>query len=320
MKRFTRPFVAFGGKRTRKPILLAFGLILCSAALADPLPAQQVALTFDDLPSHSTLPPNLSRVDIARMIISDLRSAHALKTYGFVNAGKLEKIPADIEVLKMWRAAGFPLGSHTYSHMSLTANSVEDFEQDIRKNEPVLESLMAGDDWHWFRYPFLWEGDTFEKRRAIRAYLAANGYRVAQVTLDFEDYAWNDPFARCAAKNDAAAIERLKILYMTTAVEYIRLGQTMSMQIYGRNIKHVLLLHLGGFETVMLPQLLNYLKSQGFSLITLEEAENDPAYQSDPNIASKWGGTLLEQMMDATHLKIPPHAEKPFKELAVICR
>jgi peptidoglycan/xylan/chitin deacetylase (PgdA/CDA1 family) len=204
--------------------------------------------------------------------------------------------------------------------MSLTANSVEDFEQDIRKNEPVLESLMAGGDWHWFRYPFLWEGDTFEKRRAIRAYLAANGYRVAQVTLDFEDYAWNDPFARCAAKNDAAAIERLKILYMTTAVEYIRLGQTMSMQIYGRNIRHVLLLHLGGFETVMLPQLLNYLKSQGFSLITLEEAENDPAYQSDPNIASKWGGTLLEQMMDATHLKIPPHAEKPFKELAVICR
>ena len=84
----------------------------------------------------------------------------------------------------MWRAAGFPLGSHTYSHMSLTANSAEAFEEDIRKNEPVLESLMAGNDWHWFRYPFLWEGDTFEKRRAIRAYLTANGYRVAQVTLE----------------------------------------------------------------------------------------------------------------------------------------
>jgi peptidoglycan/xylan/chitin deacetylase (PgdA/CDA1 family) len=179
---------------------------------------------------------------------------------------------------------------------------------------------MAGNDWHWFRYPFLWEGDTFEKRRAIRAYLAANGYRVAQVTLDFEDYAWNAPYARCVAKNDAVAIERLKATYMSTAGEYIRLGQTMSELIYGRDIKHVLLLHLGGFETVMLPQLLAYLNGRGFSLITLEDAESDPAYQSDPNVVSKWGGTLLEQMMDATHLKIPPHAEKPFKELDSVCR
>ena len=320
MKRFTHSFFASGSKNTRKLILLAFGLILLSVALANPLPAQEVALTFDDLPAHSTLPPNLSRVDIAKIIISDLQSAHAPKTYRFVNAGKLENVPADIDVLKMWRAAGFPLGSHTYSHMSLTANSAEAFEQDIRKNEPVLESLMAGNDWHWFRYPFLWEGDTFEKRRAIRAYLTANGYRVAQVTLDFEDYAWNDPYARCVVKNDAAAIERLKALYISTAVEYIRLGQTMAKLIYGRDIKHVLLLHLGGFETVMLPQLLTYLHSRGFSLVTLEEAETDSAYQSDPNVASQFGGTPLEQMMNATHLKIPPHMEKPFKELEAICR
>jgi peptidoglycan/xylan/chitin deacetylase (PgdA/CDA1 family) len=282
MKRFTHSFFASGSKNTRKLILLAFGLILLSVALANPLPAQEVALTFDDLPAHSTLPPNLSRVDIAKIIISDLQSAHAPKTYRFVNAGKLENVPADIEVLKMWRAAGFPLGSHTYSHMSLTANSAEAFEQDIRKNEPVLESLMAGND--------------------------------------FEDYAWNAPYARCVAKNDAVAIERLKATYMSTAGEYIRLGQTMSELIYGRDIKHVLLLHLGGFETVMLPQLLAYLNGRGFSLITLEDAESDPAYQSDPNVVSKWGGTLLEQMMDATHLKIPPHAEKPFKELDSVCR
>ena len=320
MKRFTHSFFASGSKNTRKLILLAFGLILCSAALADPLPAQQVAVTFDDLPAHGPLPPNLSRVDIAKIIIANLQSAHAPKTFGFVNAEKLKKVPADIEVLHLWRAAGFPLGSHTYSHMSLTANSAEAFEQDIRRNEPLLESLMSGENWRWFRYPFLWEGDSLEKRRAVRTYLAANGYRVAQVTLDFEDYAWNDPYARCVAKNDAAAIERLKALYMTTADEYIRLGQTMATLIYGRDIKHVLLLHLGGFETVMLPQLLTYLHSRGFSLITLDEAESDPAYQGDPNVASKWGGTLLEQMMDATHLTIPPHAEKPFKELESICR
>jgi hypothetical protein len=56
----------------------------------------------------------------------------------------------------------------------------------------------------------LWEGDTLEKRRAVRAYLKEHGYRVAQVSLDFEDYAWNDAYSRCSAKGDEAAISWLQ--------------------------------------------------------------------------------------------------------------
>jgi peptidoglycan-N-acetylglucosamine deacetylase len=36
------------------------------------------------------------------------------------------------------------------------------------RNEPLLKSLMGKGDWHWFRYPFLHEGETVEKRRAER--------------------------------------------------------------------------------------------------------------------------------------------------------
>jgi hypothetical protein len=44
---------------------------------------------------------------------------------------------------------------------------------------------------HGLRYPYLREGDTVEKRRAVRAYLQAHRYRLAQVTLDREDDLWN---------------------------------------------------------------------------------------------------------------------------------
>jgi hypothetical protein len=70
----------------------------------------------------------------------------------------------------------------------------------------------------------------------------------------------------------------------------------------------------------MLQQLIELLKQRGFTLVTLEQAESDPAYRSDPDLALKWGGTLLEQMMVAKHLQTPPHPEKPFKELESICR
>lgn len=290
-------------------------LILAAVAFS-----QQVAITVDDLPSHGALPPGMTRADVARSILKTLKDARAPKVYGFVNAKKLEQHPEDIEVLKLWRSAGFPLGNHTYAHLSLNDSTVEEFDRNIAANEPVLKSLMGRGDWHWFRYPFLWEGDTLEKRHAVRQYLQGHKYHIAQVTLDFEDYLWNAPYSRCAEKNDAASIEWLKSSYMATAAEYIALGQSAAKLLYGRDIRHVLLLHIGGFETIMLPQLLNSLKRQGFQFVTLPEAEKDPAYKSDPNLATKDGGTLLDQMLEANHLNLPPHAEKPYDQLNAVCR
>jgi peptidoglycan/xylan/chitin deacetylase (PgdA/CDA1 family) len=282
--------------------------------------AQEMALTFDDLPAHGQLPPGMTRLDVAKSIITTLKAANAPGVYGFINAVKLEQVPGDRAVLEEWRAAGNLLGNHTYSHMSLTDNSAEAFEKDIAANEPALRSLMGNGDWHWFRYPFLWEGETLEKRNAVRAYLKEHGYRIAQVTLDFEDYAWNAPYARCVAKNDQQAIGWLKSSYLDTARQYIDADQKMSQMLFGRDIKHVMLLHLGGFDSVMLPQLLELLKQKGFRLVTLEQAVSDPAYESNPNAGLKYGGTLLEQMIEGKHLAYPPVAPKPMKELDAVCR
>jgi peptidoglycan-N-acetylglucosamine deacetylase len=296
--------------------LACIGMLLFASAAF----SQELAITVDDLPSHGTLPPGVSRSDVARSILKALKDAGAPKVYGFVNAKKLEQHPEDVEVLKLWRNAGFPLGNHTYAHLNLNASTADAFDQNISADEPELKSLMGRQNWHWFRYPYLWEGDTLEKRHAVRQYLKDHKYHVAQVTLDFEDYLWNGPFARCAEKNDSASIEWLKSSYMATSAEYIALGQSTAKLIYGRDIKHVLLLHIGSFETVMLPQLLESLKRQGFKFITLPDAEKDPAYKSDPDLAMKDGGTLLDQMLEAKHLRQPPHVEKPYQQLNAICR
>jgi peptidoglycan-N-acetylglucosamine deacetylase len=297
---------------------LAFVAVL--VALPAITASQEVALTFDDLPAHGPLPPGMTRLEVAKSIIATLTGANAPHVYGFINAVKLEQVPEDRAVLEKWRAAGYMLGNHTWSHVSLTDNTAEAFEKEIAANEPALRSLMDKEDWHWFRYPFLWEGETLEKRNAVRAYLKDHGYRVAQVTLDFEDYAWNAPYARCMAKNDRESIDWLESSYLGTARQYIELDQKLSQMLFGRDIKHVMLLHLGGFQTVMLPQLLDLMKQKGFRFVTLEEAESDPAYQSNPNAGLKYGGTLLEQMIEAQHLKYPPVPPKPMKELDALCR
>lgn len=179
---------------------------------------------------------------------------------------------------------------------------------------------MGDQDWHWLRFPYLREGNTAEKHQAISTFLKEHGYKVAEVTLSFADYAYNEPYARCLAKNDTQAIEWLKQSYMDGAAGSLAQGEKLAELIYGHDIKHVMLLHIGVFETVMLPHLLDLLMQKGFKLITLQEAESDPAYAVDPDLAVAWGGTFLDQMRMAKKIPEPPHAPDPSAKLDALCR
>ena len=282
--------------------------------------AQRVAITFDDLPLNGSLPPGVTEVDVAKNVLAILKKNHVPPVYGFVNAHKLEENATGAAALKLWVASGQRLGNHTYLHLDLTKNTSEAFEHDVEQDEPVLELLSPSDQWRWLRYPFLHEGDTIEKRRAIREYLAKRGYKVAQTSLDYEDYLWNSSYARCVEKKDGAAIAELKSTYLHFASVYIDLDRQMAVQLFGHDIDHILLLHLGAFSSAILPEVLDMLWQKGLRLATLEEVERDPAYLSDPDSPSRMGGTLLEQLMDARGLKYPDFPKKPYSELESICR
>jgi peptidoglycan-N-acetylglucosamine deacetylase len=279
-----------------------------------------VALTFDDLPAAGALPAGDTRTAIAARLAKVLNANRLNGTYGFVNASKLENDSDAQQALRAWISAGMNIGSHTWSHMSLTANPAEAFQANIAQNEPALAQYARGRDWHWFRYPFLWEGDTVEKRRAVRTWLRQHRYRIAQVSLDFEDYAWNDAYARCAETHDGPAIAWLKASYLQTAADYIRLGRQEQQIAFGHEIPNVMLLHATAFTTLMLPQLLDLLRSQGFRFASLPDIEKDSAYALDPDAGLKFGGTLPDQFMDSRHLPYPSFAPKPFAKLKDLCR
>ena len=100
-------------------------------------------------------------------VFAALRAAHVPPVYGFVNGVHLAQEPDSAPVLALWRQAGFPLGNHTWSHINLNQHTVEEYGTEVLRNEPLLGETMRGEDWHWFRYPYLAEGDTPEKRAAI---------------------------------------------------------------------------------------------------------------------------------------------------------
>lgn len=253
------------------------GPILALAALvAAPAAARDMAITFDDLPAHAALPPGVTRLQVAQDVIAALKAAGVPRVYGFINGAKLGSEPGTDAVLKAWRDAGFPLGNHGWAHLGVSQIDEARFESELTQNEPILQSLGRGRDWRWFRFPFLDEAANDPARRAAsRAWLAAHRYKIAAVTASFGDYAFNDPYARCAARGDTAAIAELEQAYLDAAVDSIRLSEQVEKAQFGRTPPDILLLHIGAFDARMLPRLLALYRKEGFRFVTLETAAKD---------------------------------------------
>jgi lysophospholipase L1-like esterase len=279
----------------------------------------KIALTFDDLPAHGSLPEGTTREEIARKILAALHDAGAPPVYGFVNGEALEREPGSDAVFRAWRAAGQPLGNHTWSHMNLAQHPLTEFEADATRMEPVLGQQMKDEDWHWFRFPYLSEGDTPEKKNGVRAFLAQHGYRIAAVTMSFADYQWTEPYARCKAKGDTRAIEALKSSYLAAADETVGYSRGLSQKLYGRDIPYVLLMHIGALDAEALPQLLQLYRSRGFQFVTLAEAESDPFYRESLDLRLPAAPDTLEENMAERGFPLPARA--PLGALLdVVCR
>jgi hypothetical protein len=82
-----------------------------------------------------------------------------------------------------------------------------------------------------------------------------------------------------------------------------------------------MLLHIGGFETVMLARLLELLEGLGFELVSLPDAQGDPAHAVDPDQALPAGATFLDQMRIARRLPRPDAPpDDTLAKLSALCR
>ena len=258
-------------------------------------------------------------MEVISKIVAGLRQAELPPSYGLVNAKWTENEPDKIAVLRAWHDAGNPLGNHSWSHMNLDANPLDAFERDIARNEPLVSELMKNEDWHWFRFPFLVEGDTPEKRNGIRAYLGKHGYKIAGVTMSFGDYMWNEPYAHCKTKEDQKSIRVLEDTYLQAAKESVHYSRDMSNRLFHRDIPYVLLMHVGAFDAEMLPRLLGVYQKEGFQFVTLEQAEKDKFYESDVNLALPSSADTLEKVMTERGLPLPARPS-PTPKPETVCR
>jgi len=298
----------------------ALWAVVLACGLTSPGGAAEMAVTVDDLPTHGALPRGMQRVAIAEQMIAALARHGVPEVVGFVNGGQLRDAPEHAEIVKAWLLAGLQIGNHTYAHLDLNAVPAGEYVADIERNEAPL-SALAGPAWpRVFRYPYLQEGDTPQKRAEVRRWLAGRGYAIAQVTVHVDDWIWNDAYVRCLNRSDVASAEWLKRSFLDVAMERLDWSQATSRTVFGRDIKHILLLHIGAFDAAILDDLIGAYRKAGVKMIGLKAAMADPAYALDPGAV--WNGELTfpMQVARARGVIVPPEPAIPRSKLEALCR
>jgi len=290
------------------------GLALLLAACATPTMREQpqIAITIDDLPVHGPFPPGSDAVAVNREMIAALEDAR-VPAYAVINGANAGQ--TNIDVLGQWTAAGMQLGNHGWAHRHLSEMSVDEFEQELVRNQPLLK--RAGGDWRWFRYPFLDEGRDAEQRAAARRVLARHGYKIAAVTMDTWDWQWTAPYARCSAASDQAAIAELERMYLDLAKENIAVARETARKLHGRDIPYVQLMHVSAMSARMMPRLLQLYRAEGFRFVSLPDAQKDPAYAAynDPTLPAP---SSVWELAKQKSVQLPPSPDYSAR-LAAMC-
>lgn len=294
----------------------AAALLLLCAAAPPHKKSPEIAVTIDDLPVHAPYPPGLTPLEVNRQMIAALKAAHVPVT-GFVNAVNVNDAGTK-EALREWRAAGFVLGNHTWSHLHLSELTLAQFETELTKDEPVLKKLGGTNDWHWFRYPFLDEGKDRAQRVAARQILEKHGYRVADVTAGFSDWAWTPAYARCTARHDKAGVTELERLYLAAVKRSIADDRETARLLYGRDIPYVLLMHVSAMSAHMMPEVFRIYRDAGYRFVSLAEAGRDPVYRNYTDLRLPLPPTRAEAAK-SRGVKLPPPPDYSAR-LDSICR
>ena len=270
-------------RRISKVLVLLIAIGTGWIVVAAQPPAKEIAVTIDDLPLNGP------RFDLARTqtmttrLLSEIRNQH-VPVIGFVNESLVyvpNETDARIALLEQWAAAGVELGNHTFAHLGFKDTPLSEYEDDFVRGETITRAILQsrGQKPEYFRHPFLQMGPTRELEESFEKFIAARGYRIAPVTIDIMDWMFRVAYANARTRNDAALMQKVAAEYLKFAGIKIDYCESVARELFGRPIKHILLLHANELNADNFGQLVKVFSERGYRFITLKEALTDPVYQ-----------------------------------------
>lgn len=172
--------------------------------------------------------------------------------------------------------------------------TLEEMQADVLRGERVTSRLL-GRRPKYFRHPTLNTGRSRAAKTAFERFLAHNGYRIAPVTIDNDEYLYALAYDRARGKRDAARMARIGADYIRYMEEIFAFFEALSRDFLGREPPQVLLLHANALNAAYLDDLVAMVARRGYRFVSLDAALEDPAYRLRDDYVGRRGPSWLER-------------------------
>ncbi len=259
-------------------ITLAAGILLSFKPLVKTKVKPRLCLTYDDGKINDM--PGYTGPEWNAKLLANL-SKNKVQAILFAKGSGLDN-PNGKKVLESWSNAEHYICNHTYSHNSYNKSTFEDYKADFLKNDSLIRGYK--NYVKMFRFPYLKEGDTKEKRDNFRNFLAEQHYQNGYVTIDASDWAVDARLVKRLKADPNADIAAYRQFYLDHLYEKAVFYNDLAVKLTGRQINHSLLLHHNLAAALFTDDLIQMFKDKGWEVINASEAYKDPVYKNQPDI------------------------------------
>lgn len=297
-------------------LLSAFLLVLLvstdrdGAAAPDERDRRPVLVTVDDLPIAlgrlHTDPQERERITNDLL---DVLARHKIRAIGFVTWQNMID-DRDRDLLRKWLDAGHELGNHTNEHLNYTRTGIQAYIADAEKGRREIagflrDRLREGETARvrFFRFPFLREGDTEEKLDAMRAYLAESGQRNIPVTLDTQDWLFEEPWVEARRQKNQREMDRIGEEFQDMMRLEVRTAETTGDSLYGRALPQVLLVHANEVGAAQWDRFFTWLRDRGYRFAAADEVLADPVFSEPHRFVGHVGPGLWDRLAEKKRIE-----------------
>lgn len=257
--------------------LMRFRLLILFVCLSNSTYAGEIALSFDDAPTGDSV--SMSGTQRTQLLLKQLNSRKVPQVIFFCITKNLDA--TGLARLKAYARAGHLIGNHSNAHNSANKLNVSAYLNDVTVAHNLLKDLPGFTPLH--RFPYLHYGADRASIQQLQNGLLKLGYHNGYVTVDNADWYLNHRYVQAVEQSAPFNKKSFAAFYVDTLWQAILFYDKIAVKTFGRSPKHVLLLHENDIAALFIGDLIDKIRSEGWTIISPAKAYREPLLAEVPN-------------------------------------
>ena len=267
---------------------------------------KQMVITIDDLPYNG----RDQNIALARESVNSftehLRRAGVGAT-AFITVQNIlidDEVDERLQLMELWKNAGVEIENHGYRHLSHNKVAPEDYYEDILFAELFLENEVKDESRQvrYFRAPYNHIGADSLKALELMEFLKTRNIQIVPFTLEHGDYIYNRVYLHYLNSGNSKRAEEIRSEYITQLGRSLKFVEDLALETFNQRIPQILLIHANAINAVSIDEMINFLKQEGYTFISLEHALKHEVYNTDGIYPSPWGFSWIHRWRNAMGL------------------